>query len=821
MKIRQLLLLLSAVLVLLPAISIGVWTHTQSVKDGFREVPERHLLLAKNISGALEKYYSNTKLVFGHISGNLARGLSSQDVHMDNVGKEFISISLVEGKSGKIINSDSYNQFQLATDPLYRDQGVLEIARRYAGRGSVTFSPVVADVDGTNVIVVAKWIGENIAIGKLKTDHIVNLGKSIAFGQRGHAAIVDDKGNVLSHPLDSWIKSRKNIAELAPVMKMLNGQSGIQQFYSPALDANIIAGFSSVKGPGWGVMVPQPVAELYASANQSSKSYLVIVIASFAVAMLLTIWVSMRSTRPLHKLIAANKNMDNPDKQKVLKLPKSWVVPSEIKQLYRTHNEMAARLHSKHADILRMAYSDLVTGLPTREAFIKLVENEFAKSRPHDDSYLLIFLDLDEFKLINDTLGHETGDTVLSIVSKQIADSITSYTHLDVITCPLDEFENPIKTLEGRAVISRIGGDEFVALIPWNRGVREVDNFLQSLNSSISSPYLLGDKEFSTSTSIGASMYGRDGRTIRELTKKADVAMYWAKKSGKNCYRLFDSTVSAKSPLELQQEVADAIINDEMKLFYQPKINAITGDADSVEAVVRWIHPQRGIVSPALFIPVIDNTEVADLLGEWVIRTACQQIKVWENAGKNITASVNIANRHLVSQNFVPDLLKIVEEENIRPECLEIEMTEETAMTNHKRAKFAIKALKENGFAVSLDDYGKGYSNLARLAALDIDVIKLDLSLINGITEDPRRAIIVASALDMARNLNCKTVVEGIETREQANFVSKMGCDYLQGFLFAKPMPVDELNIWLLKRAADKLTQLGHERTQNPLRMVG
>ncbi|MCF6322086.1 MAG: bifunctional diguanylate cyclase/phosphodiesterase, partial [Rhizobiaceae bacterium] len=479
------------------------------------------------------------------------------------------------------------------------------------------------------------------------------------------------------------------------------------------------------------------------------------------------------------------------------------------------------RLHTKHADILRMAYSDLVTGLPTREAFNQLVQEEISGLKSTEKNYLLVFLDLDDFKAINDTMGHEVGDTVLAIVAKQVADAISNYTDLEVITCPLDDMGNPLKTLDGRAVISRIGGDEYVAFVPWDDGENGVNDFLQSINIAISSPFIVAEKELSIKSSIGASLLGRDGGNIRELTKKADIAMYWAKQSGKNCYRMYDSSVGDQTPAELQRDVANAIRNNEMTLYYQPKIDIAAGVANSVEAVVRWMHPEKGLISPGLFIPAIDDSETADLLGEWVIRSACNQIKKWNRAGRNISISVNIANHHLVSQNFLPNLLRIVDEVGIDPAYLEIEMTEETAMTAHKRAKSVIRALKENGFTVSLDDYGKGYSNLARLAALDIDVIKLDMSLISGITEDPRRAIIVASALDMARNLNCKTVAEGIETQEQATFISRLGCDYLQGYLFAKPMPIAEIDLWFLKRFSVNRPGIARQHKDNVVQLTG
>ncbi len=822
MKIRNALITLSAVLVLFPALIIGTWTYNQSIESQFDQVRERHLLLAKNLGGALERYYLDTKLIFEGIAQNLINGLDHESATpmLSNMG--FHDIALVETATAKIIYCLAAYK---GPTPEKMNLRMMKVARHLAVEGKTVYSPVMAAPDGTNVILLIRKFGDKLVIGKLRTDYFVAMGKNISFGEKGHAAIVDQAGNVLAHPMDDWITKRKNISKVSAVKRMMNRETGIEKFYSPALKGDMIAGFTHVPGVGWGVMIPQPVSELYAKSSNIIESYLLIVALSFAFAILLAVWFSFRSTKPLATLISAKQSVQNPEQQKTLIVPDNITVPTEIKQLFVTHNDMIDRLHAKHSDVLRMAYSDMVTGLPSREAFNQLVENELNAGKQSaglkEPDYLLVFLDLDDFKAINDTMGHEVGDTVLSIISKQIADAIANYTDLDVITCPLNKSGNPIQKLNGRAVISRIGGDEFVAFIPWEEGEAGVKDFLQSLNISISSPFIVSDRELSIKSSVGSSLFSRDGSNIRELTKKADIAMYWAKQSGKNCYRLYDESVGDQTPAELQRDVANAIRNNEMVLHYQPKIDIAAGEANSVEAVVRWLHPEKGMISPGLFIPAIDDSETADLLGEWVIRTACEQIREWNIAGRNITISVNIANHHLVSNNFLPNLLRIVDEIGIEPAYLEIEMTEETAMTAHKRAKSVIKALNENGFTVSLDDYGKGYSNLARLAALEIDIIKLDMSLINGITEDPRRAIIVASALDMARNLNCKTVAEGIETQEQATFISRMGCDYLQGYLFAKPMPVDELNTWFLKRLAANNSPRQSQHYDNVVQLAG
>ncbi len=799
MRIRKSLILLSSLLVMLPAITIGTWTYRQSINSQFDEVQERHLLIAKNLSIALERYYKDTKLIFDSLSKDLSRDIIQESSKSVLSEINFSDISLVDEKTGKIIHCLSPGEYKPQN---FMSLKILKTAASIAQDGKTTFSNVIAAPDGTNVILVVRRYGSKLAIGKLKTDYFIKTMKSVSFGDKGHAAIIDAGGNLLAHPRDRWTVERKNISKLPVAKRMMNKETGTQIFHSPALKADVIAGFTFVNGPGWGVMIPQPVSELYEKSAEIWKKSMWVVVISTAVAILFAIWLSINSTRPLIQLISAKRKISKSSSKDILEIPTGFGIPYEIKELFTSHNQMISQMHARHADIMRMAYSDLVTGLPSREAFNQIVANEFENAKTGENEFLLIFIDLDDFKAVNDTMGHEAGDIVLSIVAKQLSDSITNYTGLDVIRQSVDDNGHLIQRLKGNALISRIGGDEFVALIPWTEGTQGVDEFLHSINLTIASPFTISDRELSIKTSIGSATYGIDGNRIDELTKKADIAMYQAKQSGKNCARPYDSSAGDQSLAEIQQEVASAIIAEEMVLYYQPKIDTRSGIADCVEALVRWEHPEKGIVSPGLFIPAIVNSDVADRMGEWVIRAACKQIKEWRSVGNHTKISINIANHHLVSEQFMPSLLRIVDEIGIDPQHLEIEMTEETAMKSHQRAKSVIRALKENGFSVSLDDYGKGYSNLARLADLEIDIIKLDMSLVSQIAEDPRRSIIVSSALEMARQLDCKTVAEGIETKEQAACLAQMGCDYLQGYLFAKPMPIAQLNIWFLKNLA-------------------
>ncbi len=799
LRIRYSLILLCSALALIPTLLFGVWAHNQAIESEFKEVRERNLLIAKNLSRALEQHHLDTIAVFESFAYNLANGSELQNVETTLANLDLGSIVVVEAATGRVVRCVAAEK---TTPPEFIDQGMFELASSMASPDKTVLSPVTVDGNGTNVIYMVRAYGDTIAVGTLRTSYIVDIARSIAFGKQGHAVVVDQRGNVLAHPLPEWTVARKNISRVPAVQRMLKRETGIEQFYSPALEGDMIAGFTHVADAGWGVMVPQPISEVYANADESRRSAVVILGGGLFFALLLAAAFSIQLSRPIEALIRSYNEIRNTAERKPLTEPTGSFVPMEIAQLYRSYNSMVGNISKNQADIVRLAYSDQVTGLPSREAFAELAQAQLAQPpEPGQLGCAVLFIDLDDFKGVNDTMGHEIGDMVLKVQAGQIAAVIRERTGTDVLVSPIEEDGELVSALDGRSILSRVGGDEFMALVCGIADEQNLAELLEAINYRLSRAITIHDTQLSVGSSIGASLYGRDGTTLQDLTKKADIAMYWAKRAGKNCYRLFDSGQSNQTPSEIQAAVAQAIENDEMRLHYQPKVDAMTGEVHSVEALVRWISPHKGMIPPSQFIPVIDDTMIADQLGEWVLRNAAEQVRAWQGKGIDLPVSVNIASHHLVAEQFLPCVLDAIDRAGIGPQMIEIEITEETATNAHERALAVTRALKESGFAVSLDDYGRGYSNLTRLAALHVDTIKIDSTLTRMLGEDPRARIIVDSTIQMARGLNCAIVAEGVENATQAYILKDMGAELLQGYLFAKPMPPEDLEKWLTERA--------------------
>ena len=662
----------------------------------------------------------------------------------------------------------------------------------------------MAGPDGQPMIYLLRRWGDKIAIGALTTDYFVRLGKAISFGVKGHAAIVDHKGNVLAHPLDSWVAARENIAEVSAVKRMLNGETGIETFYSPALKGDMVAGFTSVPGPGWGVMIPQPVEELVAKAERVKFSIFVVFAAGIAIAAGLAIIVAFLISRPLERIIAASKKMGAGDVSARIDATSSKMMPTEFRVVQESFNAMAGQIHQNLNQIESLAYIDTVTGLPNRECFRTTVENDIVKLDATGGTGALVFIDLDGFKNVNDALGHDIGDELLMHFAHRV---------LVALKMPIEKSGKPALNDENReckTTFARLGGDEFVIFVP-NAGdddaiLTEIENILDAIGK----PFLLGNNEVFIDASAGVARFPKDGDCYKRILSQADAAMYRAKRSGKNTVCLFDqfSDATAIEEHQIGREIRSALHSDEIALYYQPKISCKDGRVTGLEALIRWQHPERGLLLSGSFVPFIETSDLIIEVGEWVLKNAANQILDLTRKGRPIPISVNISAKHFANSAFADRVVEIVNEIGIEPSLLEIEVTEAAVLRDLDRAKRSIQKIRNIGVRVAIDDFGKGYSNLSRIAFLPFDVLKIDMSFIVRITTEDRMRVIVDSIIDLASGLNCITVAEGVETEEQAQCLKELGCDQMQGFLYAVPMRMDDVEEWLADRQAHAVSDL-------------
>jgi diguanylate cyclase (GGDEF)-like protein/PAS domain S-box-containing protein len=418
-----------------------------------------------------------------------------------------------------------------------------------------------------------------------------------------------------------------------------------------------------------------------------------------------------------------------------------------------------------------LANYDVLTGLPNRFLMQDRLTQAVAQAHRNRLRVGVMHIDLDRFKLVNETLGHYVGDVLL----KQAADRIRRLVR------------------EGDTV-ARTGGDEFTIVFPNVANLPALSITAERLLEDLARPFPSDGQDLFVSASIGISLYPDDAGSVDELTKHADAAMYSAKHLGRNNYQFFttDMNREVQERMLIEGGLRTAIQRDELSLVFQPKIDLATRRVFGAEALLRWNHPKLGVISPARFVPVAEEAGLVGAIGEWVLRTACRQIRAWQDAGFALQVAVNVSARQFQQYDVADLVLKVMQECGVRAEHLEVELTESAVMNDAENSIITLERLADSGVQIAIDDFGTGYSSLSYLKRLPLDVLKIDQSFVRDISSDPNDAAIVRAIITLARSLGIKVIAEGVENEAQLAFLNAYGCQYAQGYLFGKPLTTAE-----------------------------
>jgi diguanylate cyclase (GGDEF)-like protein len=443
----------------------------------------------------------------------------------------------------------------------------------------------------------------------------------------------------------------------------------------------------------------------------------------------------------------------------------------------------------KRADerMRHLAFHDDLTSLPNRLMLTQYLDRALSRHRRAATQLAVLFMDLDRFKVINDSLGREIGDGLL----RQVAERLRA------------------QAREGDTV-ARMGGDEFVVVIENQANLLDISACARRLIQELSAPYVLGKNDCHVTLSIGISIFPTDGSDSQELLKAADVAMYRAKEAGRNNYQYYlpSMNVHTLERLELESDLAHALERGELLLHYQPKVEIATGLIMGVEALLRWQHPRRGLILPLQFIPLAEETGLIVAIGEWVLATACARNRAWQLQGMtDMSVAVNLSARQFADPMFLPRLTQIVRASGLDPSSLELEITESVVMSHGENAVAALGKLKSLGVQIAIDDFGTGYSSLAYLKRFPIDTLKIDRSFLRDIPADSGDMKITRAIIAMAHGLKLKVVAEGVETAEQLEFLRSQHCDAVQGYFLFRPLPDDEVTTALSLNRQIKLVR--------------
>jgi diguanylate cyclase (GGDEF)-like protein/PAS domain S-box-containing protein len=432
-----------------------------------------------------------------------------------------------------------------------------------------------------------------------------------------------------------------------------------------------------------------------------------------------------------------------------------------------------SHLKESEEKLHHLAHHDALTGLPNRPLLNARLEHSLQQANREGTNVAVLFLDLDHFKKVNDSLGHPVGDQLLQLVAKRLLASVRE-----------------------EDTVARLGGDELAIVLGSMEDARYASSVAREILDRLSKPFELEGRDVFVSASIGISVYPQDGRDVMTLLKNADAAMYMAKGEGRSKYHLYSKelTVRACESLALETNLYRALEREELLLHFQPQVSLQSGDIVGVEALVRWQHPEIGLVSPARFIPLAEENGLIGAIGKWVMHAACVQASAWQNDGlPPLRIAVNLSGRQLGQENLVQDVSDILEDTGLDPACLELELTESSLMKQAEHAVKALDALRELGTTIAVDDFGTGYSSLSYLKRFPVDRLKIDRTFVRDIPQDTSDVALAKAIVALGHSLNLTVVAEGVETHAQRELLASIGCDEMQGFLYSAPRTASEL----------------------------
>jgi len=455
----------------------------------------------------------------------------------------------------------------------------------------------------------------------------------------------------------------------------------------------------------------------------------------------------------------------------------------ELEVLANAFNRMFARLDASVKRVHRLAYVDMITELPNRERFRKELERVAREAVDNGEEGAILFLDLDRFKRVNDSLGIGEGDRLLEAVGRRLREAVRGWD-----LSQGDLAQEP-------SMVARLGGDEFTILLPRLRDTADAARLARRIVDSVRRPFEISGHQVFLGISAGIACFPRDGSDPETLVRHADLAMASVKRSGGNACEFFESSMnqSAFERLVLENELREAVRDDQLVVFYQPKIHMADGTIAGAEALVRWRHPTAGLLSPGAFIQAAEECGLIGEIGDWVLRRACHEMQQLRERGITVPVAVNVSAMQFENEGFAQTVLEALQDSGLPPEMLELELTESTAMREPERVIEQIEPLRRLGVTFAIDDFGTGHSSLSYLTRMPFDVFKIDQSFVNDMSQDEHARIVVETILAMAKSLKLKTVAEGVETTDQYRVLRGLGATLAQGYLFGRPMPFAEL----------------------------
>lgn len=750
---------------IVPILLLGSWVVDSARHNEYEGVKDKHLLVAKNLTHALSRYTQDIEAVLTHTSYTYFKSDTKPLLELLN-SKHVRTIRVFNKKAFQVSGKNTRTGAELSI----MTSGQLERIRRVADTEKVVFLPIKIGEDNKPTILVVSpcYVYEGyFYVAELESNYVIELQKKIKFGKGGHAAIVDQVGSIIAHPNSDWVALAKNISKVSSVQRMMNRETGVEKFYSPAKEEDMIAGFSFVEETGWGVMIPQPVSELEERIAHIKSVAINVSGLGFAFSMLISWFLASKLTQSTRRIASIVQRLTL--NESIEEIPIIPAYTREQQNLCDAFSRMTHSLNLKNTELLYNAQHDVLTGLANRSLLSVYLNEKVAGEKP----FFLILLDLNDFKDINDHWSHAHGDKLLIAVSERL-----------------------VNIVNNQGIVSRIGGDEFAIAFNAEISREQVEKTVVLLIKELTNSYPILQEILQIGCSLGLAYYPDDAGNISDLMQCADLAMYSAKKQPNTNHLWYKPSMrlALNERVELTQAFREAIQLGQFVIHYQPKVDIHTNRISGLEALVRWNHPVKGLIYPGTFIQLAESTGLIIPLGELILDLICQDISLWEQQDVPLcVVSMNLSTRQFENHNLASKIKKTISKYNISATKLEFEITESIFMNSSTQVKDTLVKLSNLGSQISVDDFGTGESSLARLKDFDVDIIKIDKSFVDDLEINKKTVDILRCIVDMAQVLGLRVVVEGVETATQLKIVKQLNCSEVQGFIFSRA--VDAVSI--------------------------
>lgn len=770
MRLRKFMLINELIVNLVPILLISIVVFNIMNEYLRSEVTKKNDMIAHTMATHIADLQTDPLHILEQIRDTHRMGILNTKEEMDGYlaaiihhGQLFESIEVID-KQGKVLHVAPFSQeiigIQRSGHDFYKEIG--------NGKEIYWSASFISLQTGHSTVVVAIPMDEKILVGYLNLEYISEISNQFQeqYGKDTIITITDEMGKFISH-YDLEYVSQRQTFEQFNLIKNTDVTTGISQHLVDHTER--LVSFEKLENPNWYIFVSQSHESAFGTIYKIMRSFLITALLAIGLGIFFSRYKTdyiMQSFEKMHKQadeIAAG------DYNTVM----SYGNFQEFNKLADHFNEMVNNIRERDEKFKKMAYLDSLTGLANRTYFREFLAS-LTQGQSAGEKSAILFLDLDNFKWINDTYGHSFGDQVLKAVSQKL-----------------------VKCMKQENFIARLGGDEFVLILVNVKNEEEVCEFLEHLMSEFRQPILVNSYTLHSQMSIGIAMYPDDSDNADELLTFADTAMYYAKEHGKNNYQFYNTSMIAvlQRKVQIEKALRTALENQEFQLYYQPLIQLKTGRIRGFEALIRWNSRELGFVSPLDFIGIAEETGQIVPIGRWVLETACHKAaELRKLYGTNFIISVNVSALQLRNKDFVDYVQKAMEGSGIGPGELEIEITESVFIDSYEEVVEILGRVLALGIQISLDDFGTGYSSLSYLRKLPIDTVKIDKSFITDVIYSVRSKSLLESIILLAQKMQLAVVAEGIEDQKQLEQLIKYNCDYVQGYFFSKPMPSREVN---------------------------